>query len=816
MARRPSLSPADSAGEPIFDPADGPSLPDFDIDVDLDGDVQGPLDVEGASLMETSDGGIVIDFDPAAYGLDPAEAPHDANLAEYMEESERDAIAVRLDELVEKDKTSRKDWEDTLAEGIALLGLNIEKRTAPFDKACGVYDTVMAEAVLRFQAESSGEMLPPRGPAKAEIFGVETEEARDRAFRKIEWMNFYLTQGAPEYYEEMDQMLFWNPLVGSTFKKIYQCPVEGRPVAPFILPEDFIVPFNAVHLSTAPRATQVISMTFAEVKRFQLVGEYLDVDLPPPDSVTVDTGDNPIKQQVNASMGLTDPGNSGMPDEDATYKIHEAHCTLDLKAFPHRDADGSPTGLPVPYRVTYEAGTKKTLAIYRNWREADPLLARRQYFVHYKFVPGLGFYGLGYAHLLGSTAKTGTTLRRQMIDAETLAMFPGGLRTKGFKLESNNLGIGPTEFREIDTGGLPIQQAVMALPYKGANEVSLALLKENKDSGKSLGGTSEIAVGDGRQDAPVGTTVALMEAAMKPQTAIMKRQYRTQSTELKMIADLFGEYLPEGQPYPFPVRGQTLFIVKDDFINNIDVVPVANPNVTSSTQRMVRAEGLVRSAMQAPDIHDMRAAYANMYREMNVPDEEIARLLPAPQEAKPLDPLSENMNALMQKPIRAAIYQDHDAHIEAHSPLAQGPAMQAHIAEHMALKMRVQVEQFLQIQLPPPGTQLPPEIENKIAVLVASAMKAIRQEEAGSEPTQGQLVLEQLRIEAQKVSQRAQEAMAKDATDRYKAEMKYREKMVDVKGRERVARIQAAVDVADNQMPIPPYMRRIIQPGSLR
>ena len=810
MARRPSLAPADSAGEPILlDDSDPEALLDM-TEIDISEPMEAVM-IDGAMAEEMGDGGVSFDFDPQPMSMMDPMLQFDANLAAFMSESDRDGVAQRISEAVDQDKESRQEWEGALADGIKLLGLNVEKRTVPFDGACGVFDPVMSEAVMRFQAEASGEMLPAKGPVKAEIFGIETAEARDRAMRKQEWMNYYLTQGAPEYYADFDQMLMWLPLVGSTFKKVYQDPTQGRPVAPFILPQDFVVPYTATDLATTPRATQFVPTTFAQLHRLQIAGAYLDVELATPDGMAVSTEDSPIKQQADASMGLTPSAPLNSMPEDATYQIAETHCDLDLNGFEHVDDSGALTGLPLPYRVTYDAESKKCLAIYRNWKEGDPRYNRVQWFVHYKFIPGFGFYGLGYAHLLGGTAKTGTTLRRQMIDAETLAMFPGGLRVKGMKLKENNIGIGPTEFREIDTGGLPIQQAIMAMPYKGANEVSMMLLKENNDGARSIAGTSEIAVGDGRQDAPVGTTVALMEAATKPQTAILKRAYRAQGSELKMMADLFGQYLPEDKPYPFVVRGEKMQIIRADFAQNAEIVPVANPVITSSTQRMVRAEALVRSAGQAPQIHDMRAAYALMYREMNVSDEEIRQILPVPDEAKPLDPLSENMNALMQKPLRAALYQDHVAHIAAHASLAQAPSMEAHIDEDMAMKMRVQVEQLLGIQLPPPGAQLPPEIENQIAVLVAKAMEMIKQQEQGGEPSQGQLMLEQLKIEAQKVAQKAQEAAQKAQTEKYKADLKYGEKIADIQGRENVARINAAADMADNETPAPPYARRLLR-----
>lgn len=799
---RAALGIADGAGEPILE--DGAAGALGPVDVDLGSNSPDTM-IDGALRTENSDGSASFEFNPAAASDDP-EVNFDANLAKFLSESDRDGIAQEIIEAVEKDKESRAEWAGALADGIKLLGLRVEDRTVPFKGACGVYDSIMAEATIRFQAMWRGEMMPALGPVKTEIIGLDTDENRDRSYRVKEFFNLYLTQLAPEYYPDMDQMGTWLPLVGSTFKKVDQDPILGRPTAPFITPDKFIVPYTASDLQTTPRATQEFELSYRQMRERQLAGVFIDAPLGEPGTLgNEDPG--PIAETVDSTMGITPTIYRG----DSQFTLYESHADLDLPGFRHKDHTKAETGLPLPFRITVDTKTKKCLAIYRNWRQADERFRKRQFYVHYKFIPGLGFYGWGYAHILGGTAKTGTMIRRQLIDAGTLASFPGGLRVKGMRVEDNNIGVGPCEFREIDTAGLPIQQAVMAFPYKGADPVSLELLKENTESGRSLASTAEMAVGEGRQDAPVGTTVALLEAATRVQSAVLKRSHQAFGQELRLMSWLFGQYLPE-KPYPFAVRGQQMTIMRADFAGHIDVLPVSDPNITSSAQRMARAEALLRTAMQAPQIHDLREAYRNLYTEMGVPAEKIDQLMPQPAQAQPLDPLTENQNALMNRPLAAAPWQDHDAHMAAHQPLAeQIPEMQAHVAEHMAMKMRAQVEAILGIQLPPLGAQLPPQIQNQIAALVAKAMQAIKAQQPGAnEPSPGQIMLDQLQVEAQKVAERAKEALIRAATEKYKTDMKFRSDMAQLQSDERVAHLKAFAATADNQTSPPSFATRLL------
>lgn len=778
MARKPK-SLADEL-RPAFEGIGGVdvAMPEGEIDIELP-DEEGEM-VEGALVMENDDGSVDIDFAPnVAMGL--SEVDHDANLADYMSDMDLSGLAEQLMSGVEEDKESRSDWETTMTRGIELLGLKIEDRTTPFNGACGVFDPLMAEAVIRWQAIARSELLPARGPVETMVVGVPNPSLDDQASRVKSWMNLYLTELAPEYYEEFDQMLMWLPLVGSTFKKIYQDPILARPVARFITPQNFIVSYGTSDLSTSSRFAHINPLTKKQVRQAQLSGQYRDIALGEPDR-QMDDG-SPLQAEIDSTQGVQ-PGAEGTEE----YRVYEIYADLDLKGYENED------GIPLPYIVSVDEHSRKVLSIRRNWKEGDETYQKRDYFVHYKFMPGLGFYGLGYAHILGNSAKTATSIRRQLIDAGTLNNFPGGLRVKGMRIEDNNLGIGPTEFREIDTGGLPIQNAIMPMPYKEPSQVSLELLRETYEGARNLANTAEIAVGDGRQDAPVGTTVALLEAATRVQSATLKRAHKALGKELKLIADLFGEHLPE-TPYPFPVRGGMRAIMRQDFTTNVDVIPVSDPNISSSAQRMMRSEALLRFATQAPDQHDLSVAFRQMYREMGIDDQIVEAILPnKQQQARPLDPLTENQNALMGLPLKAGEYQDHQAHIAAHAPIAQdNPALQAHINEHLALQMRVQVQQMIGQPLPPPGQPLPPEIENQIAVMVAQAMQQLAPQ---YKPQQQPDPLVQ--IEAAKVEQKAASDARDAEVELKKAELKFQSDEMDRKSKEEIALIKAATELQKN------------------
>lgn len=783
-------------------PQDGPGLTE-EIDVS---EAPPGLDIGAPTFTPLGDGSEMIDLAPKAAGLPIAGGEtHDANLAEFMPETALQSLAEQLINAVENDLKSRADWENMMAEGIKYLGWKFEDRNWPFPGASGVFDTVMEEAAIRWYSTASSELLPASGPVKTQIVGIPSEETDAQSSRVKEFMNYYLMEGAPEYVEETNQMLLWLSIVGSAFKKTYQDPILNRPVSPFISANDVIVNFGAADVDTAPRVTHRFGLPLRDMKMRQLSGFYRDTDLGVPNDTVQQSGENPIQQQVNTVQGVQRTTSSD-PEIDIEYKMFEVHCDLDLEGFEHRSSGtspdipegggGEPTGLPLPYIVTIETDSRRVMAIRRNWNEGDKSYQKIGYFTHFKFMPGLGFYGLGYAHILGNPAKSATALQRQMIDAATLEMFPGGLRVKGMRLDNNNKMIAPCEFVEIDTGGLPISQAVSPMPYKGPSQWSFELWKEGRANATKLGMGSEIAVGEGRQDAPVGTTIALLEAANRPQSATIKNCHRAFRREFKLIAALFGQFLPE-TPYPFPVAGGQQTIMRADFTNNVDVIPVSDPNINSSAQRQMRAEVIWRSAMEAPQIHDLREAAKQRYIEMAIDPARIDAILPPEQKAEPLDPLTENQNALMGKPLVAAAYQDHQAHIMAHQPLAETvPTIQAHIAEHMALAMRVNVEKMLGITLPPPGTKLPPDVENQLAVMVAQALQQLDQPQ-GEQPTPEQIAMEQIKVEGQKVAATLHATQARTQVEAFKAKLRYAEAEKDRQADERIALINAQAKRAE-------------------
>jgi len=788
------------AGRAIVEAAQGPA----DVEVPLGG----PEIVDGAAATDMEDGSVEIDLDPQAPALNTgADLPFDANLAAVLTDQEKSDIANKLSEQIEADWQSSTEWRDQTAQGIKLLGLKIEDLDFPFKGAAAVTESVMLDALVRYQANASAEMLPPQGPVKSAILGVATEQREERASRKQQFFNWFLTEESPEFYPDYDQMLLWHGLVGSTFKKVYYDPLMGRAVSPFLTPNDLIVSYNTTDIATCPRVTHKIDMYQRDVRAMQKSGQWLDVTLPTPDQTT-----SANQSTVSMAVDRVEGKQPVIPENDDRMPIYESHVDLDIPQFAHM-IDGKKSGIPIPYRVVIEKESQKVLAVYRNWKPNDPKFRKRNYFVHYKFLPGLGFYGFGLVHLLGQQTKTATTALRQLLDAGTLVNFPGGVRMKGVRMTKNNIRIGPTEFPEVDTGGMPLDQAIKPLPYKEPSQQLRELRREIVEDARRTANTSEIAVGDGRQDAPVGTTMALLEAATRVESGVVKRLHRSMRQELRLFAELFGEYLPANAPYPFPVQGGMAAVTRNDFLDNSDIMPVSDPNYGSGTQRFVRAEARLRMAMQAPQLHNMHEAYRQFYVAMNTDPSEIDRLLPMPQQAMPMDPVSENMAVMTGKPVAVGPWQDDEAHIMVHTALAQDPAMAAHISEHMAQAFRKKIEKVLGIPLPPPGMQLPPEIENQVAMLTAKAAEILKaQSGAPGTPTDPQMaaVLAEAQSRAQEVKGRLEVAMINAASDRYKTDVKRDTELARMASRERTERVKAFASVADNLNPARPEAEAIL------
>lgn len=699
------------------------------IDVDLPGNDAGQADI-----AQLDDGSVMVNLDGGS-ALDKVmpEITFDANLAEHMDDSVLGALGVDLVNAVAQDIKSYADWTDAYLRGIKYLGFKVEEKTYPFKGACGAYDPLLAEAVVRFQATARGELLPADGPVKVKVVGQPTPATEAQAERVKGFMNLYLTEMAPEYYEDTDKMLMWLPIVGSTFKKVYQDPVLARARSDFVPPDQFVVNQTTTNLQDCGRMTHTIPMNGRDLKQRQLTRFYRNVEVRP----TAITNESDARQEINYQVGLdaqTGELQATTLKVDENYMLYEVHTDLDLAGFEHVDDNGEKTGLPLPYIVTIDKESTTVLSVRRNWKEGDRMYKRGVYFVHYKFLPGLGFYGYGYAHILGGNAVARTSIMRQLVDSGTFANFPGGVRAKGARFENNNLAIAPGEFPEIETGGLPIDQVFKPLPYKEPSPGLFNIYGAMGTQSDRMASMVEIAVGEGRQDAPVGTTVALMEAATKVESAILKRLHVSFREEFRLFAKLFGKYL-EDKPYPYAVEGGTSAIMRTDFDGKIDVIPVSDPNITSSSQRIMRSEAilrLVQGITPATPPYTLNAMRM-LLMQMGIQNPE-QYLPPPPQQAQPADPLTENQNAMRGMPVVAAAYQDHDAHIMSHAPIAQtNPMLAAHIQEHLALKYRVLIEQQLGHALPQ-GQKLPPQIENQIAIQVAQATQALHDKLAQQNP----------------------------------------------------------------------------------
>ena len=625
--------------------------------------------------------------------VETEEYDHNANLAEVLSDSVLGSLSSDLGGKIDEDKSSREDWEETIAKGLVLLGINYEERQQPFLGASGVTHPLLSEAVTQFQAQAYKEMLPPGGPVKTQILGVQTREVEDQAQRVKDFMNYQITEVMEEFDQDTDQMLFYLPITGSTFKKVYFDPTRQRAVSKFVPAEDLIVPYAASDLRTSERYTHVVRMTENDIRKMQVGGIYRDVDLSPSED---DDADSTVRGKADEIQGLR-PGYS-----DELYTIHEVHVDLDLEGFEDMDESGEPTGIKMPYIVTMDADSGKILSIVRNYREQDPMRRKRDYFVHYKFLPGFGFYGFGLLHMIGGLSRAATSILRQLIDAGTLANLPGGFKARGVRIRNDDEPVNPGEFRDLDVPGGDIRNALMPLPYKEPSGTLAQLLGVVVDSGRRFAQVTDTKVADVNSQAPVGTTVALIEQGSKVISSIHKRLHYAQKQEFRMLAEIFAN---NPMPYPYQV-GQNINpqIMAQDFDGRVDILPVSDPSIFSMAQRLSLAQSQLQLAQAAPQMHNLYEAYRRMYDALDVKN--IDAILPAPQPPQPKDPATENSEALKGTPNIAFKEQDHRAHIRVHAALLQSPAIrtnpqaeliiQAHIQEHVALFARDIVEAVLQ------------------------------------------------------------------------------------------------------------------------
>jgi len=697
------------------------------IDVEIEGDepvepVEQALEIEivDPEMVTLSDGSVEITLIPDAAPTDML--PFDTNLAEHLDDSILQSLSSDLIGLIDSDMDSRKEWADTYVKGLDVLGFKYEERTTPWEGACGVHSTVLAEAAIRFQAETMSETFPAAGPVRVKVLGEETREKTEAAERVKADMNYELTEVMVEYRPEHERMLYSLGLAGSAFKKVYFDPNIGRQVAIYITAEDVIVPYGASHIETAERVTHVMRKTKNEIRKLQASGFYKDIELGEPTPYHSDIEE---KKAEDSGYSITD---------DDRYSLYEIHADITIEGIDEDDDE-----IAKPYIITLDRGTGEVLSIRRNWNPDDMLMLKRQHFVHYVYVPGFGFYGLGLIHIIGGYAKAGTSLIRQLVDAGTLSNLPGGLKSRGLRIKGDDTPIEPGEFKDVDVPSGSIRENIMPLPYKEPSQTLLALLNQITTEGRRLGAISDMNISDMSANAPVGTTLALLERTLKPMAAVQARVHYAMKQEFKMLKAIMSEYAPTDYAYQ-PARG-AVTARQDDYMA-VDVIPVSDPNSSTMAQRVVQYQAVLQMAQQAPQIYDLPQLHRQMIEVLGIKNAD--KLVPIKDDAKPTDPLSENMDVLNLKPVKAFIYQDHEAHIAAHQAFLQDPmiggmlqqnpqakqmlaSLQAHIAEHLAFMYRKKIEERIGADLPTPNTQLPEDIEISLSRLVSQAATELTQ-----------------------------------------------------------------------------------------
>ena len=703
--------PIDKPMDPLF------NQDDFEIGSGGFTIVEEDMPSDEPTLTETEDGGMLVDFDPADLSANGNDASFESNLAEHIEDGELNSIALDLVSKFNSDKSSRSDWEQTYEEGLDYLGLEIEDRTTPWAGACGVFHPMLSEAVVRFQSQTIQEIMPAQGPVKTQIWGKFSPERDKQAKRVQQYLNYQLLEVMTEYRSETEKLLFNLPLAGSAFRKIYFDPSLGRPTSMFVPAEDFVVAFNEADLAQAERYTHVMNRSTNQIKKLQVSKFYRDVELTPSNVET-----NAITNKYIEIGGVRPSW-----DKDERHQLLEMHVDLDLPGFE------SPDGIALPYVVTIDKGNDTILSIYRNWSEDDPHRTKKQHFVHYGYVPGIGFYNLGLIHMIGGLAKSATSLLRQLVDAGTLSNLPGGLKTRGLRIKGDDTPIMPGEFRDVDVPGGVIRDNITFLPYKEPSSVLYQLLGNIVEEGRRFASMADLKVADMNQEAPVGTTLAIMERAMKVQSAIQARIHASLKQEYKILATIVRDYTDPAYPYETD-EGED--IKAEDFDDRIDVVPVSDPNASSMAQRIMQYQAALQLAAQSPDLYDLPLLHRQMMELIGIPNAD--KVVPEKDDILPRDPVSENQDILILSPVKAFEYQDHDAHMRVHmaikndpdvaqqiqnSPNGQaiGGAMDAHIREHLAFIFRRQIEEELGVPLPPTNEKLPENMEKRLSVLVADA-----------------------------------------------------------------------------------------------
>jgi hypothetical protein len=769
------------------------------VGIDDAADLEQPIEIEieDPESVKIGIGGLEVILEPG--DEEDGEIPFGANLADYVDDGELTLIASDLIGDFEDDVGSRKDWIQTYVDGLELLGLKIEERSEPWEGACGVYHPLLSEALVKFQAETMMSIFPAAGPVKTLIIGKETPEKKKAAERVQDDMNYQLTEEMPEYRPETERMLWGLGLAGNAFKKVYFDPGLNRQVAMFVPAEDMVVPYGASDLASAPRMTHIMRKTENELRILQVNGFYRDIDLGDP----VNSLDE-VEKRIAEKLGFK-------ATTDTRYKILEMHVDLDLPGFEDVDEDGEPTGIALPYIVTIEKGTANVLAIRRNWEPDDETHQKRQHFVHYGYIPGFGFYCFGLIHLIGAYAKSGTSIIRQLVDAGTLSNLPGGFKTRGLRVKGDDTPIAPGEFRDVDVPSGAMKDNIMPLPYKEPSQVLMALLNQIVEEGRRFANTADLQVSDMSAAAPVGTTLAILERTLKVMSAVQARIHYSLKQELKLLKHIIAEDTPEEYDYE-PAEGSRK-AKKSDY-DNVDVIPVSDPNAATMAQKITQYQAVLQLAQSAPQIYNIPLLHRQMLDVLGIKNAQ--KLIPMVEDQKPQDPVTENQNVLMMKPVKAFAYQDHQAHITVHMTAMQDPkimqllqnnpqaqalqaAMMAHINEHLGFEYRVQVEQQLGFTLPPQmdesgeDTEIDINLEAKLAPLLAqAAQRLLQKNQAQTAQQQAQQMAKDPIVQMQQQELMIKQAEQKRKTDKDIADIALEREKLDLE-RKRIG-AQTAMD----------------------
>ena len=746
----------------------GQTLPDDDLEVEIPAPAPEPS-FDGMEMSQMEDGSIEF-AEPESVGVE--DMGFDSNLAEVIDDDELTGISSMVLDKVEEDKSSRKEWINIYTKGLDLLGVKYENRTEPFNGATGVIHPMLNEAVSQFQSQAYKELLPPSGPVRTQVLGDTTPELEQQADRVKDFMNYQIIHEMPEYDSEFDQMLYYLGLCGSAFKKVYKDPQLGRQVSKFVMAEDMLVPFNATDLESSERVTHIIKMSPNELRKLQVSGFYRDIE--------IEAGEGEYSELDETKEELSGLERAG---ENEEVTLYECHCYLDLDAFPDKTADGEVTGIKLPYIVTVAGDSGEVLSVYRNYSEVDPLKRKKQYFVHYMFTPGLGFYGNGLIHLLGNLSRTATANLRQLVDAGTLANMPAGFKARGLRIRDDDQPLQPGEWRDVDVVGTELRSSLLPLPYKEPSATLFQLLGFVVQAAQKFVGTTDIGTGNIQNtEMPVGTTVALLERGSRIMSAVHKRLYNAMKQEFKLLADIIAT---DTSDYPYNVNGAQDGLKAKDFDGRVDIVPVANPNIFSMSQRVSLAQEQLKLAQANPQMHNLYEAYRRMYTALGI--DNIEQILPPPAQPQAMEPVMENgmlqMALAGKQQLKAFPQQNHDAHIQAHltymssiivrSNAAAMQILQTHIFEHIAMKAQMVVQQEM-MMLQQQGQAVPPEMmQNRVAEVEAQLMAEYIQQEsqilgAGKQDPLVDLKAQELQLRQQEQMQQAQQDQLELQLDRQK------------------------------------------------